>query len=93
MKTTCMRKAFFKDFEIKNSSEYHDLHLKYDTLLLVNVFESVKQMCIKFYHLDHVKFLSAPGLAKGADSKKAKVKLELLTDVDMPFAIDGCKRN
>ena len=50
-------------------------------------------MCLKVYHLDHVKFLSAPGLAGQADSKKAKVKLELLTDVDMSFAIDGCKRN
>ena len=55
--------------------------------------KALKKICLKVYHLDHVKFLSAPGLAGQADSKKDKVKLELLTDVDMSFAIDGCKRN
>ena len=47
MKITCMQKEFFKDFEIKNLGEYHSLHLKYDTLLLVNVFESVKKNVFK----------------------------------------------
>ena len=40
-------------------------------------------MCIKVYHSDLAKFLSAPGLAWQAALKQAKVKLELLTDIDM----------
>ena len=40
-------------------------------------------MCLKIYHSDPVKFLSAPGLAWQADLKKAEVKLELLTDIVM----------
>ena len=56
-------KRVCKDFEIKNFGEYHDLYLKSDTLILTGVFENFRQMCLKIYHLDPVKFLSAPGLA------------------------------
>ena len=56
-------KRVYKDFEIKNLCEYHDLYLKSDTLLLFDVFENFEKKCLKVYHLDPVKFLSAPGLA------------------------------
>ena len=54
-------KRVFKDFEIKNLGEYHDLYLKIDTLLLADVFKNFRKMCLKIYYLDPVKFLSAPG--------------------------------
>ena len=38
-------------------------------------------MCLEMYELDTAKFLSAHGLA--SSFKKTKVKLELLTDIDM----------
>ena len=44
-------------------------------------------MCLKVYHLDPVKFLSAPGLAWQAALKKTEVKLELLTDINMLLMI------
>ena len=40
-------------------------------------------MCLKIYELNSAKFLSVPGLAWQATSKKTKVKLDLLTDIDM----------
>ena len=47
-------------------------------------------MCIKIYKLDPAKFLSAPGLGcQVADLKRTKVKLDLLTDIDV---INGRKR-
>ena len=52
-------------------------------LLLADVFENLRKMCLKIYHLDPVKFLSAPGLAWQAALKKTDVKLKLLTDIDM----------
>ena len=40
-------------------------------------------MCLQIYHLDSLKFLLTPGLAWQAALKKTKVKLTLLTDIDM----------
>ena len=52
-----------KDFEMKNLGEYLDLYLKSDRLLLTDIFKNLRKMCLKFLHLNPVKFLSAPGLA------------------------------
>ena len=81
-------KRVCKDFEIKNLGEYHDLYLKSDTLLLADVFKNFRKMCLKIYHLDPVKFLSAPGLAWQAALKKTEVKLELLTDIDTLLMVE-----
>ena len=62
MQIICMEKVF-KDFEIKNLGEYHDLYRKSETLLLANVFKNFRKMCLKVYQLNSAKFLSAPGLA------------------------------
>ena len=45
-------------------------------------------MCPKIYELDPAKFLSAPGLAWQAALKKAKVKLDLLTNIDMFLMVE-----
>ena len=59
------------------------MYVQSDTLLLADVFENFRNMCINLYELDPAKFLSAPGLAWQAALKKTKVKLDLLTDIDM----------
>ena len=65
-----------KDFETKNLDEYHDLYFKSDTLLLVDVFENFRKICLKIYELDLVKYLSAPGLAWQAALKKtSKIRI------------------
>ena len=51
------------------------------TLLLADVLENFRNMCFEIYELDPAKYLSAPGLAWQAASKKTKVKLDLLIDV------------
>ena len=53
------------------------------TILLADVFEKFKEMCLNFYQLDPTKVLSPPGLAWQAAFKKTKVKLDILTDIDM----------
>ena len=40
-------------------------------------------MCLQIYQLDPAKFLSAPGLVWQAALKKSKVKLGLLTDINI----------
>ena len=85
-------KKVFEYLINKNSGEYHDLYVQSDTLLLADVFENFRNMCIKVYELDPAYFLTAPGLAWQACLEKTKVKLELLTDVDMlPMVEKGIK--
>ena len=81
-------KRVCKEFEIKNLGECHDLYLKSDILLVADVFENFRKMCLKSYHLDTVKFLLALELACEAALKKIEVKLELLTDTDMRLMVE-----
>ena len=81
-------KRVCKDFQMKNLSEYHDLYFKSDTLLLAEVFEIFKEMCLKICHLDPVKFLPVPGLAWQAALKETEPKLELLTDIGMLLMVE-----
>ena len=76
-------KKVWKAIEIKNLGEYHDLYVQCDKFLLADVFENFRNKCIEIYKLDLAHFLSAPGLAWQACLKDTKVKLELLTDIDM----------
>ena len=76
-------KNVWNTFKIRNLGEYHDLHIQSDTLLLSDVFETFRKTCIKEYELDPCYFGSAPGLSWEACLKPTKVKLELLTDVDV----------
>ena len=81
-------KRVCKDFEIKDLGEYHDLHVQRDTSLLVDVFENFRNMCIEIYELDPAKSFSVPGLAWQAIFKKTKVKLDLLTDIDLLLTVE-----
>ena len=56
--------------------------------MLADVFENFRNVCLKIYKLDPAKFLSAPGLVWQAALKKTKVKLDLLTDIDMLLMVE-----
>ena len=68
----------FKKFKLKNLGEYHDLYVQSDTLLLADVFENFRNMCIKVYELDPAHFLSLPGLAWQAFLKQNKCKIKIV---------------
>ena len=78
----------FKSFKLENLGDYHDLYVKSDTLLLADVFENFRDMCIKEYELDPAHFVSLPGLTWQACLKKTNLKLELLTDYDMLLMVE-----
>ena len=78
----------FKRFKLENLGDYHDLYMQSDTLLLADVFNNFRDMCIKEYKLDPAHFLSLPGLAWQACLKKTNIELELLTDYDMLLMVE-----
>ena len=73
----------FNKFKLNKLGDYHDLYVQSDTLLLADVFEKFKDMCLKEYELEPAHFLSLPGLAWQACLKKTNIELELLTDYDL----------
>ena len=82
----------FNKFNIKDLGEYHDQYQS-DTILLADVFESFRNLCLNTYELDYFRlfpayFLSLPGLAWQACLKKTEVKLELISDIDMLLMIE-----
>ena len=81
-------KRVFKNLSNTNLDDYHDLYVQSDTTLLADVFGNFRNMCIKVFELDPTRFLSAPGLVWQTFLKKAEVKLELLTDVDMLLMVE-----
>ena len=81
----------FKGFKLENLGDYHDLYVQSDTLLLADVFNMFRDMCIKEYELDPAHFLSLPGLAWQACLKKTNIELELLTDYDMLLMVEEIK--
>ena len=73
----------WEKFGINNLGEYHDLYLKTDVLLLADVFEEFRNICLENYNLDPAWYYTSPGLSWDALLKHSKVNLELLTDPDM----------
>ena len=78
----------FKIFKLDNLGDYHDLYVQSDTLLLADVFENFRDVCIKVYELDPTHFVSLPGLAWQACLKKSNIKLELLADYEMLLMVE-----
>ena len=73
---------------MKHLAQYHDSYVQSDTLLLADVFENFRKMYLKICELDLARFLTAPQLTWQAASKKANVKLDLLTDIDMLLMVE-----
>ena len=53
----------WKEDKIKNLGEYHDLYLKIDVLLLAEIFENFRNVCLKHYELDPAHYYTSPGLS------------------------------
>ena len=70
-------------FDMKTLKDYHELYNDSDVILLADVFENFRDLCLKIYGLDPVHYFTAPGLAWDACLKMTNINLELLSDVDM----------
>lgn len=70
-------------FKIKNMGEYTDLYLKTDVLLLSDIFENFRLICKLNYQLDPAFYLTAPSLSFDAMLLKTRVRLELISELEI----------
>eukprot|EP01050_Picozoa_sp_SAG11_P029037 SAG11_NODE_8012_length_1069_cov_146.385567_1_plen_322_part_10 len=84
-------------FNIKNLGEYQDLYCRTDVLLLADIFENFRVLCMKDYGLDPVHYYTLPGFAWDANisrifnpelEKKDPLILDLFTDYDMHLMVE-----
>ena len=87
MQITHTQKEYCKNLEIKKLGDYDDLHVQRDSLLLADVIENVRNMCLKIYKFNKQNFFE---LLKAA-LKKTKVKLGYLTGIDMLIVEKGLR--
>ena len=87
-KDSAHARSVWAEFGPCNLGEYHDLYLETEVILLANVFEAFRGVCVKNYGLDPAHFYMAPGLAWKACLKKTGIRLELLLDPDMFLMFD-----
>ena len=77
----------WKEFNCKTMRDYHDLYLKTHVLLLSDVMENYRNICIDNYGLDPLWYYTAPGLAWDAALKISKIELQSFSKVLGTLAI------
>ena len=70
-------------FQMRNFGDYHNLYLKCDVLLLADVCEAFRKQGMSNFGLDPFHYISLPSYCWDAMLKITRVKLELLTDINM----------
>uniref|UniRef100_A0A2S2PSX7 DNA-directed DNA polymerase n=1 Tax=Schizaphis graminum TaxID=13262 RepID=A0A2S2PSX7_SCHGA len=76
-------------FQCRTLGDYSDLYLKIDVLLLADVFENFRDLCMNTYNLDPAFYYTAPGFSFDCMLKYTSVKLDLLTDYEMLLCIEN----
>ena len=82
----------WKVFNMITLLDYHELYNETDVLLLADVFENFRDLCLKIYKLDPAHYFTAPGLSWDACLKMTNIELELLNDPDMLLMFERCIR-
>ncbi|CAN7939664.1 unnamed protein product [Ixodes hexagonus] len=75
-------KTVYKKY-CKILGDYSDLYLKQDVLLLADVFESIRDVCLQTYKLNACWYFTTPGLAWDAMLNVTKIRLLMITDMDV----------
>ena len=81
------------EIKVKPLSDYYDLYLKTDVLLLTDIFEKFINQSLKCYGLDPCHYFSSPQLSWDAMLKMTRIELELTSDIEMHlFIAKGMKK-
>ena len=69
-------------FKMNTMSDYHDLYLKTDVLMLADIFEKFINTCLESYGSNPCHYFSSPGLSWDAMLKMTGIELELISNID-----------
>ena len=75
----------WKEFGCKNFKDYLELYNEIDVLLLADIFENFREICLENYKIDPAYYFTSPGLFWDAMLKETKIELELLSDIDQYY--------
>ena len=78
----------FKHFDMIDVRDYHNFYLLTDVLLLADVFENFRDVCLQHYDPDSAHNYTSPGFSWQAALKMTDVELDLLTDIDQHLFIE-----
>ena len=73
----------YQKTECKSLLDYMELYVKTDAVLLCDVFENFRCLCMEYYGLDPCHFMSLPAFSWEAMLKMTGVQLQYITDIDM----------
>jgi hypothetical protein len=80
-------KTVWDAFDCRTLTDFHVLYNISDVLLLADIFENFRDVCMEHYQLDPAWYYTSPGLAWDACLKMTKVELQLLSDYEMILMI------
>ena len=75
-------------FNVTDLGDYHNFYLLTNVLLLADMFENFRYVCLQHYGLDPAHNYTPPGLSWQAALKMTEVELYLLTDIDQHLFIE-----
>jgi len=75
-------------FDCKTLQNFHHAYLMTDVLLLGDVFEHFRSLCMNNYSLDPAHFYTTPGLSFQACLKMTRVRLRLFSEPQMHLFIE-----
>ena len=64
-------------FGCRNFQDYHELYLQTDVMLLTDIFEEFRTMCLREYKVDPAGYISLPAMSWDAMLRLTEVSLEL----------------
>ena len=72
----------FNHFDMTDLGDYHSFYRLTNVLLLADVFENFRDLCLQHYGLDSSHNFTSPGLSWQAALKMTDLELDLLSDID-----------
>ena len=71
-----------------NLGDYHNFYLLNNVLLLIDMFENFRDVCLQYFGFDPTHNYTSPGFSWQAPLKMTNVELDLLTDFDQHMFIN-----